>query len=59
MTLAELVKAENAADAERRAAAAVPEVLRDPGAVQDAWDRWEAAHRDLADAREQEWEAGS
>lgn len=61
MTLAELVKAEVAADAERRAWGAVPDVLRPPGAVHEAWTRWENAHQALADAHaaQRDLEAGS
>ena len=51
MTLAELVKAENAADAHRRAVAAIPEVLRPPGALHEAWACWQAVHEALAEAR--------
>lgn len=58
-TLAELVKAEVAADAERRAWGAVPDVFRPPGAVHEAWSRWEAAHRDLAEARAAQLEAAA
>ena len=60
-TLAELVKAEDRADAERRAFGRMPEHLREPGAVRDAYSRWEAAHQALAEARaaEAETEAGS
>jgi len=50
MTLAELVKAEIAADAHRRAIAAIPEVLRPPDAVHEAWTRWENVHRALTEA---------
>ena len=50
-TLAELAKAEAAADAQRRAVAAVPEVFRPPGAARQAWTRREAAHQALARAR--------
>ena len=59
--LAELVKAENAADAERRAFGRMPEHLKEPGAVRGACARWEAAHQALAEARaaEAETEAGS
>ena len=59
-TLAELVKAEDAASAQRRAFGRIPEHQRQPGAVRDAYARWEAAHRDLAEARtaEMEPEAG-
>ena len=41
--LAELVHAETAADADRRAVARIPDVLRQPGAAHDAHARWEAA----------------
>ena len=59
-TLAELVKAEDRADAERRAFGGVPEHHREPGAVRDAYTRWEAAHQALAEARaaEMDPEAG-
>jgi hypothetical protein len=60
-TLAELVKAENAADAQRRAFGCMPDHQRQPGAVRDAYARWEAAHKALAEARAAaaETEAGS
>jgi hypothetical protein len=48
--LAELVQAENRADDERRAVGAIPEVLRDPAAADEAYARWEAAHRALTAA---------
>ena len=59
-TLAELVKAEGAADAQRRAVGRIPEVLRQPGAARDAYARWEAAHQALSVALggETELEAG-
>ena len=50
MTLAELVKAETAADAHRRAVAAIPEVFRSPDAVHEAWTRWETVHQALSEA---------
>jgi len=46
-TLAALVKAEDAADAQRRAVGCIPEVLRPPGAAHDAYIRWQAAHQAL------------
>lgn len=52
--LAELVHAETAADADRRAVARIPDVLRQPGAAHDAHARWEAAHQALTAAREAE-----
>ena len=52
--LAELVRAENSADSDRRAVARVPDVLRQPGAAHDAHARWEAAHQTLTEAREAE-----
>ena len=52
-TLAELVKAEDAADAQRRAVGRIPEVLRQPGAARDAYARWEAAHQALSAALRQ------
>jgi hypothetical protein len=52
--LAELVQAENRADADRRAVGRVPDVLRPPGAAHEAYERWEAAHRALTEAREAE-----
>jgi hypothetical protein len=52
--LAELVRAETAADADRRAVARVPDVLRQPGAAREAHARWEAAHQGLTAAREAE-----
>jgi hypothetical protein len=48
VSLAELVRAENSADADRRAVARVPEALRQPGAAHEAYIRWEAAHEALA-----------
>jgi len=57
-SLAELVRAVNRADADRRAVASVPEVLRHPGSVHEAYARWEAAHQTLTAAREAEMEAG-
>ena len=57
--LAELVRAENSAAADRRAVARVPDVLRQPGAGREAHARWEAAHQALTAAREAaELEAG-
>jgi hypothetical protein len=58
--LAELVRAESAADADRRAVARVPEVLRQPGAAHEAYARCEAAHAALMEARaaEMDPEAG-
>jgi hypothetical protein len=52
--LAELVRAENSADAERRAVGRIPEVLREPGATYEAYTRWEAAREALSAAREAE-----
>jgi hypothetical protein len=52
--LAELVQAENRADADRRAVGRVPDVLRQPGAAREAHARWEAAHQALTEAREAE-----
>jgi len=52
-TLAELVKAEDTADAQRRAVGRIPEVLRQPGAAHDAYARWEAAHQALSAALRQ------
>ncbi len=59
--LAELVQAENRADADRRAVGRIPDVLRQPGAAHRAHARWEAAHQALTEAREAETdrEAGS
>jgi hypothetical protein len=59
-TLAELVKAEDAADAQRRAVARIPEHLKEPDTARSAWDRWEAAHEALtaALAGESDLEAG-
>jgi hypothetical protein len=48
----ELVHAENSADADRRAVARVPDVLRQPGAAHEAHAHWEAAHQALTEARE-------
>jgi hypothetical protein len=53
-TLAELARAENAADAQRRAVGRIPEALREPGAARAAYARWEAAHKALTAAREAE-----
>ena len=53
-TLAELAKAETAADAQRRAVGRVPEYLREPDAASAAYARWEAAHRALTAALEAE-----
>jgi len=50
--LAELVQAENRADADRRAVGRVPDVLRQPGAAHEAHARWKAAHQALSEARE-------
>ncbi len=59
-TLAELVKAEDAADAQRRAVGRIPEVLRQPGAAHDAYARWEAAHQALSAAlRQRSYETSS
>ena len=52
--LAELLQAENRADDDRRAFGRVPEVLQQPGAAQEAYERWEAAHKALTEAREAE-----
>jgi len=49
--LAELVQAENRADADRRAVGRVPDVLRQPGAAHEA-HAWTAAHQALTEARE-------
>jgi hypothetical protein len=59
--LAELVRAENSADADRRAVARVPAVLRQPGTAHEAYARWETAHQALTAARDAETdrEAGS
>ena len=57
-TLTELLKQENAADDARRAVGRVPEVLREPGAAQEAHDRWEDAHQALREALEADREAG-
>ena len=56
--LAELVRAETAADADRRAVARVPDVLRQPGAAHEAHTRWEAAHQALTVAREADRSGG-
>lgn len=56
--LAELLKAETRADDARRGVGRIPEVLREPGAEQAAYGRWETAHRELMAAREAELEAG-
>lgn len=58
-TLLELGKAVDQLDDERRAVARVPEVLRQPGAADEAWDRWEAARKELSAARDAEFEAGA
>jgi len=50
--LAELVQAENRADADRRAGGRVPDVFRQPGAAQEGHARWEAARQALTGARE-------
>ena len=52
--LAELVRAETAADADRRAVTRAPDVLRQPGAAHEAHARWESAHQALTEAREAE-----
>jgi len=49
--LAQLVQAENRADADRRAAGRVPDVLRQPGAAHEA-HAWKAARHALTEARE-------
>ena len=51
-TLAELVRAEDEADAQRRAVGSIPEHLREPDAARSAYARWEAAHKALTAARE-------
>jgi hypothetical protein len=57
--LRELLRAETEADAARRAIGAVPEVLRPPGAAQEAWARCEQAHAQLQAAlHDPEPEAG-
>ena len=58
-TLTELLKQENAADDDRRGVGAIPEVFREPGAAQKAYDRWLAAHQALTEAREADMEAGA
>lgn len=58
-TLLELGKAVDEADDERRAVARVPEVLREPGAADEAWNRWVAAREALTAARHAELEAGA
>ena len=45
--LRDLYRAEGAADEARRAAAAIPEVLRPPGAAAGAYAAWQQAHADL------------
>lgn len=58
-TLAELVRAETAADDARRAVGRVPGVLREPGSAEAAYARWEAAHQALMEGRrDAELEAG-
>ena len=59
--LADLLMAADRADDDRRAFGRVPEVLQQPGAAHEAYERWEAAHRALTEAREAETdrEAGS
>jgi hypothetical protein len=59
--LADLLMAADRADDDRRAFGRVPEVLQQPGAAQEAYERWEAAHRALTEARKAETdrEAGS
>ena len=57
--LRELLDAETGADKARRAAGAIPDVLRPPGAAAEAYARWEQAHAALQAAlHEPEPEAG-
>ncbi len=49
--LAELVRAENRADADGRAVGRVPDALRQPGAAREA-RAWKAARQALTEARE-------
>ena len=57
--LQDLLQAETDADSARRAIGAVPDVLRPPGAAQEAWARCEQAHAELQAALpEPEPEAG-
>ena len=48
--LAELRRAADLADDDRRAIGRIPEVLREPGAAAAAWARWETAHEALTAA---------
>ena len=55
----ELLHAYDRADAERRALGAKPECLRQPGEVEAAWAKAEAAHREWqASAQQADTEAG-
>ena len=50
--LAQVVQAENRADADRRAVGRVPDVLRPPGAAHETHGRRKAANQALTEARE-------
>ena len=57
--LAELLEAADQADDDLRAIGRIPGVLRRPGAEDEAYARWEAAHEALTTARrEAQMEAG-